>query len=224
MPITRAIVLAAGLGTRLRPLTLTTPKPLLPVRGKPLLDHILRAVAAVGVHDVLLNLHHLPEHIRTHVDTGAQFGLRARFSYEPEILGTGGGIKAGAEFFGADPFFVINGDIFSDIDLSALAARHAKTADAVATLVVRELSPGETHTSLQLNADGTLQALGFGVHHYAGVMIGTPALIDMLPAGVSCVVRQGIVPLIAHGKKIATYLHTGMWNDIGTPDAYAAVK
>lgn len=221
--ITKAMVLAAGLGTRLRPLTHVTPKPLLPVRGKPLLDHILAALVKSGVREVMLNLHHLPDQIRRHVGDGASFGLRAHYSFEPKILGTGGGLKQCETFFADDSFFLVNGDIFSDVHFSALAEAHGQHAHAAATLVVRALQPDQTFTPVRV-AQGEVRAIGNGTHHYAGIMIGTPQLLKQLPVGASCLINDGIMPLLRQSAVVGAYEHTGEWNDIGTLKTYEALK
>lgn len=217
----RAMILAAGFGTRLRPLTEHTPKPLLPVGGRPLIDRILQQLKDAGLCDIVINLHHHPEQIRRHIGNGSQYGVEVTYSEEQTILGTGGGIKQAASFFQGKDFLVINGDIVSDIDLRALIAAH--TDNAVSTLAIRTLHQGESYTPLDVGPDGTLRGFGRGTHHYTGIMIGTSRLLDQLPPeDPSELARDGWQPLLAHGARIRTYTHTGYWNDIGTPERYAA--
>ena len=104
------MVLAAGRGTRLAPITHTTPKPLVPVAGRPLLEHILDLLRAGGIQDVVVNLHHLGHVIEQHLGDGRRFGLHIRYSWEDPILDTGGGIKRAEPLLGGEPFVVINGD------------------------------------------------------------------------------------------------------------------
>jgi len=134
MQIESAMLLAAGLGTRLKPLTLTTPKPLLPLDGGLLIDHQLRYLAASGIKKVAINLHHLGQMIRDHVGDGSRYKLEIVYSMEPEILGTGGGVKGAARFFGRTPFVSMNADALLAADLSAIATRHLESgADATTT-------------------------------------------------------------------------------------------
>src|SRR3989449_1523283 len=120
----KAMVLAAGLGTRLRPLTDTLPKPLLPVAGRPLLEWNLLLLKRHGITEVIINLHHLGEQIVRALGDGARLGLRLAYSHEPTLQGTGGGIKQAAPFLKDGPFLVLNGDTLSDCDLMALIAAH----------------------------------------------------------------------------------------------------
>ena len=117
----KAMVLAAGLGTRLRPLTYEITKPMVPVLDRPVMEHILDLLSRHGFDEVIANLHYFPETIREH------FGERISYRFEEELLGTAGGVRACAEFFGDEPFLVISGDALTDIDLSALAARHRES-------------------------------------------------------------------------------------------------
>ncbi|MBI4237820.1 MAG: nucleotidyltransferase family protein [Deltaproteobacteria bacterium] len=223
--ITRAMVLAAGLGTRLRPLTDRVPKPLLPVGDKPLLDRALAQLAAGGVRDVMINLHYLPEAIRSHVGDGSAFGLRAHFSLEPQILGTGGGVRQVLEFFRGEPFVLMNADTLIQLDLADLIATHRATPGAAATLVVRALEPGEHYTALACDGQGRLRAFGHGAHHYTGVMVGTATLLQQLPSQrPACLVADGLKPLLAANTVIQTYWYRGYWNDVGTPERYAAAQ
>ena len=131
---TRAMVLAAGLGTRLRPLTDAVPKPMLPVRGKPLLEHHVEALAAAGVREIVINLHHFPGVIVDHFGDGRRWAVRITYSHEPELLGTAGAVKRVAHLF-PEPFFVLYGDNYLRCALVALAGLHER-AGAVASLAL----------------------------------------------------------------------------------------
>jgi mannose-1-phosphate guanylyltransferase len=118
----KAMILAAGKGTRLLPLTKNLPKCLMPLAGRPLIDWQLSWLKKHGVTECAINLHYLPEQVRGHVRDGSQYGLRVEYSLEPELLGTAGAVKKVADFFNAAPFFVIYGDNFSQWDLGRLEA------------------------------------------------------------------------------------------------------
>jgi mannose-1-phosphate guanylyltransferase len=128
----KAMVLAAGLGTRLRPITYEISKPMVPVLDRPVMAHILALLERHGITEVVANLHHFPEPIRDY------FGERISYSYEEELLGTAGGVRNCREFFGEGPFLVISGDALTDIDLGALAERHAHSG-GIATLAVKKV-------------------------------------------------------------------------------------
>src|ERR1035437_2735654 len=127
----RAMVLAAGLGTRLRPLTYEITKPMVPVLDRPVMEHILDLLARHGMDEVIANLHYFPESIREH------FGDRLEYRVEEELLGTAGGVRACGAFFRDDAFLVISGDALTDIDLGALIARH-RSAGGIATLAAKQ--------------------------------------------------------------------------------------
>jgi NDP-sugar pyrophosphorylase family protein len=142
-PVTHALLLTAGLGTRLRPLTLVRAKPALPVAGEPMVRRIIRWLARSGVSDVVLNLHHLPETITAIVGDGSDLGVRARYSWEqPQVLGTAGGPRRALDIVGADRFLIVNGDTLTDLDLLPLIDAHATSGALVTMAVVPNTRPG----------------------------------------------------------------------------------
>src|SRR5919109_5216106 len=128
----KAMVLAAGLGTRLRPLTYEIPKPMVPVLDRPVMAHILGLLRRQGFDEVIANLHHFPDAVRGY------FGDRIEYRYEEELLGTAGGVRNVADFFGDDLVVVVSGDALTDIDLNALVDRH-RSAGGIATLTVKRV-------------------------------------------------------------------------------------
>src|SRR3982751_5669006 len=131
------MILAAGLGTRLRPLTDTIPKPLLPVGGTPLIVWNLLLLRRHGIRDVVVNLHYLGHLIQKELRDGSMWGMRISYSQEPTILGTGGGLKQAERYFEGRPFLVLNGDTLCELDLGALRRFHEQHRP-LATMVVRE--------------------------------------------------------------------------------------
>jgi mannose-1-phosphate guanylyltransferase/mannose-1-phosphate guanylyltransferase/phosphomannomutase len=129
----KAMVLAAGLGTRLRPLTYEITKPMVPVLDRPVMEHILDLIERHSFEAVIANLHYFPDSIREY------FGERVTYRFEEELLGTAGGVRACADFFGDEPFLVISGDALTDIDLTALTTRHRESG-GIATLAVKQVS------------------------------------------------------------------------------------
>lgn len=134
------MIFAAGLGTRLKPLTDTMPKALVPVSGKPLLQHTIEKLKAAGLDEIIINVHHYAEQVINFVEANHRFGIRIKFSDErEELLDTGGGIKKAASFFNDNqPFLVHNVDILSNIDLQKLYETHAQNQSSIATLVCSE--------------------------------------------------------------------------------------
>ncbi len=219
-PLHTAFILAAGLGSRLRPLTNHRPKPLLPVCGVPMLDQALALAHQHGHEHVLVNAHHLWEQVAAWCATrGASLQVEL-----PEILGTGGGLRAASDRL-AERFVVLNADILTDIDLSALlgavpaggaamalgihadvAARAPVLADPSGVLVkLRELVPEQPG-----GVPGT---------HFTGVHALDRAVLDLVPEGFACIVRSAYLDLVP-ARRVKTTRHTGLWVDIGTPAEY----
>ena len=148
--------MAAGLGTRLRPLTHAIPKPLVPVANRPIMEHILERLARDGFREVVANLHWYPDTIRDHFGDGSALGTELTYSYEETLLGTAGGVRNVREFFGDSPFVVMAGDALTDIDLTALVATH-EANDWVATLAVKRVANTREYGVVVTGSDGRVQ-------------------------------------------------------------------
>jgi MurNAc alpha-1-phosphate uridylyltransferase len=214
----KAMLLAAGRGERMRPLTDHTPKPLLRVGGKPLICWHLTALAQAGIREVIINLSWLGDQIREALGDGGDFGLAIRYSEEGSPpLETGGGIFKALPLLGAAPFLVVNGDTFTDIDLTSLQL----SAGADARLVMVPNPP--QHPQGDFVLDGELLKDGDGpTLTYSGIGIFSPALFAGCTAG-----QFPLLPLfkraIAAGR-LQGQLHTGQWLDIGTPERLNALN
>jgi len=222
----KAMVLAAGLGLRMRPLTLLRAKPALPVLDRPLMQFTLERLARAGVRDVVVNLHHLPESVVEALGPGRRYGLRIHYSREPEILGTGGGPRAVRDFFGREPFLLVNGDVFFDFDLRALVARHLASG-AVATLALRPQPDARSYSPVVTDRRGRILSIAGrprarrGTRSmFASVHVLDPRLLERLPAGRSDSVRDLYLPLLAEGAHLAGVRCSGAWYDFGRPSLY----
>jgi len=151
----RAMVLAAGLGTRLRPITYAVPKPMAPVLNRPVMEHILRLLARHGFGEAIANLHWFPETIEDHFGDGSEFGMELSYSREERLLGTSGGVRNAAGFLG-DSFLVISGDALTDIDLAAMREFHS-SHDGVATLATKRVTDTTQFGVAITGADGRIQ-------------------------------------------------------------------
>jgi mannose-1-phosphate guanylyltransferase/mannose-1-phosphate guanylyltransferase/phosphomannomutase len=151
----RAMILAAGLGTRLRPITYEMPKPMVPVVNRPVIEHIARLLARHGLSEVIANLHWFPELVRAHLADGSEYGIGLDYSYEEELLGTAGGVRNVREFLGQS-FLVISGDALTDIDLEAMRAFH-DSHGAIATLAVTPVEDTSKYGAVITGADGRVQ-------------------------------------------------------------------
>jgi NDP-sugar pyrophosphorylase family protein len=220
------MLLAAGLGLRLRPLTLLRAKPALPVLNRPLIHWTLEALAAAGVDEVVINLHHLPRSVTAAVGDGSAFGLRVRWSRESEILGTGGGPRRVRRLLGEEPVLLVNGDMLMELDLTRLVARHRRTG-ARATLGLRPNPDPERYPPVITARNGRVLALRGRpagargtASMFAGVHVLDPALLERLPPGNSDTVGDLYPRLIAAGERVDGLRLRGLWLDIGTPALY----
>jgi MurNAc alpha-1-phosphate uridylyltransferase len=217
----KAMVLAAGRGERLRPITDTLPKPLVPVAGKPLIVHHLEALARAGVRDVVINLSWLPDTIRTALGDGSRYGLCITYTDEgPVALETGGGIFNALQLLEPGPFLVVNADTFTNIDFAALRA--AATADTQAGVLARiVLVPNPTqHPGGDFGLEGDrVVERDTGRFTYSGVGVYRPELFEGCTPG-----KFPLAPLlkraIAAGR-LRGQLHLGEWSDVGTPQRLA---
>ncbi len=215
----KAMILAAGRGERMRPLTDTTPKPLLPVAEKPLLQFHLEKLAQIGVTDVVINHAWLGEQIEAFVGTGEQFGLRAHYSPEPAGgLETAGGIIRALPMLGDAPFLVINGDIFTDLDFEDLPQQLSEGIAAHLLLVPNPPHNPEGDFGVQ---DGRLTGKKTGQPSYtfSGMALYSPAFFAQYQAGSEAFVK--LRELFDNGIKqrqiAASVLHC-QWTDVGTPE------
>ncbi|MCU0495547.1 MAG: nucleotidyltransferase family protein [Chloroflexaceae bacterium] len=225
----KALILAAGVGTRLRPLTDTCPKPMLPVAGEPLLAHTLRWLRRYGVREAALNLHYLPEVVESGLGTGERFDMALRYARETELRGTAGAVHNFPGFF-SETFAVIYGDLLLDLDLDDLLTFHRQRG-AMMTLALKQTSTPQSQGMIELDNTGRVQRFvekparwDGGSTANAGVYICEPALLEWIPPGVSDF-GHDIIPALLHanapvfGRALRGYLL-----DIGTPAAYAQAQ
>lgn len=231
----KAMVLAAGLGIRLRPLTDSTPKPLLPLGPYPLLMWNLLLLRQHGVEDVMINLHYLGKQIQQTLGDGSQWRMHLSYSYEPVLLGTGGGIKRVEEFFEGSPFLVLNGDTIVDLDLSRLIECHRKK-EALATMALRDDPAVERWGVIETDEDDrVLRIHGKGRtagedkvpplrRMFAGVHVLDPFMLRHVPQGGCSSIIDAYVWWLERGAMVAGYVFFGYWSDVGTPERYAQVQ
>jgi MurNAc alpha-1-phosphate uridylyltransferase len=217
----KAMVLAAGRGERLRPLTDTTPKPLLPVRGRPLIEHLLVALAAAGVREIVVNLSWLGDQVRAMLGDGHGLGLEIRYSDEgARALETGGGIQRALPLLGPDPFIVVNGDVWTDYSFTALCRRDALAANDLARLVLVPNPPHHPLGDFALDG-GRVRAQGGSRHTFAGIGLYRAQLFEQCEAG-----AFPLAPLLraaAAADRVAGELHAGVWADIGSIERLRAL-
>lgn len=214
----KAMILAAGKGTRLAPLTDTTPKPLLELAGKPLIQWQIEALVRAGVDHVVINLHHLGEQISQHLGDGRNLGVDISYSWEPTLLETGGGIVNALPLLGDTPFWLLNGDIWTDFDFSCLPT---SPPDDNAAHIVLTPTPASRDRGDFTWRGGKVTARG-GDFVYCGIAVIPPALFgDQSATHFS--LRDVLFRLIEKGQ-LSAQIHQGMWHDIGTPTEYERLK
>lgn len=226
----KAMILAAGKGERLRPLTEILPKPALPVGNSPLLLYTAAFLRAAAVSEVGINLHHLAPHVRQVLGDGSQSGLQITYSYELTLLGTAGGIKQLEPFWGQEPFFVINGDTLTRIDLGKLRDFHNRVGSAL-TLALREDPRAPSFGLVGVDEEGRICRLCDHKRHpekpaaaeymFSGVHLWEPEILSEIPAHVPWDFSRQLFPhLLQRGFPLYGFPVDGYWNDIGTPQRY----
>lgn len=226
----KALVFAAGKGERMRPLTDTTPKPLLPVRGKPLIEWHLEKLAALGVQDVVINTSWLAHAFEPALGQGERWGLRLHYSHEgPEPLETGGGMLHALPRLGNEPFLAVNADIWCDYDFARLPREPA----GLAHLVLVDNPAHNPEGDFALLGDGSMQPAGEQRLTFSGIGLYRPALFNNWRSVIGAAAgaeleppRFRLAPLLRAAMRagqVSGEHHRGTWTDVGTPERLAAL-
>lgn len=207
----KAMILAAGRGERMRPLTLTTPKPLLPIGNTTLIDHTITEIKKAGITDIIINVHHLGDQIIQHCGNGDTRGIRIQYSIEERLLDTGGGIYQALSKLGDAPFLVLSADIWTDFPLSTLTQKktdgaHLVLVDNPAFHQQGDFGLDHNH-KINLTAPEKLTYANIGVFH--------PALFQFMH-GCAFPLRDALHPAIQNNKVSGEHYH-GQWYNVGTP-------
>ena len=216
----KAMILSAGYGKRLRPLTDRIPKPLVPVGGKPLIVHHLEKLAKAGFREIVINLGHLGSKIPEALGDGSSMGLNIAYSDEgPEPLETGGGITKALPLLGQETFLVVNGDVWCDLDFATIPAQLPEKDDALLFLVPqpawREKGDFSLHNDRVLESDSPNLL-------YAGIALYHPRILEGAK-----VEKFSIVPRLRQSiglNRVGGILHSGEWDDVGTPERLEAIQ
>lgn len=225
----KAMILAAGQGTRLRPITDTMPKALVPMAGRPMIEYALLLLRHYGIRDIVINLHHFGAQIENHLGDGRRFEVKISYSHESELLDTGGGLLKAKGFLQDDSFIVINTDALIDLDLKALIDGHRNNR-AAATLVLRPDADADRYGSIDIDADGRI--CRFLEHHapikpngaarklmFTGVQVVEPRIFDFMDGGgvkKFSTTRETYPRMLGAGEALFGYHFTGFWQDLGT--------
>ncbi len=236
----KALLLAAGLGERLRPLTLSTPKPLISIGSHLLIEYNLTLLKKFGVKEVMVNLHHLGEKIKTTLGNGKKYGLKIKYSEEKEILGTGGGIKNVESFFESESFIVMNADILLDISLHSVWETHLQQKN-IATLVLSSHERKDVKRLVYLNSRNEVLSISENPpqenakgYIFTGAQILEKKILEQLPpqphsllrlrSVKSCLIQDAYIPLLKKKEKLGGVVCEGYFRDLGTFERYEAVK
>jgi NDP-sugar pyrophosphorylase family protein len=229
----RAMILSAGYGTRLWPLTEDRTKPAIPILGKPLVGYVAEYLAGYGWRDILVNLHHRPDSVRRALGDGSKFGVKLQYIDEPVILGTSGAIDNARSFFESETFLVINGKLITDINLDAALETHRESG-AIATLVLLPNTKYERFTVVE-TSNGLLKEFG-GMPKleradaepppmFTGIQILEPRIFEYIPRGIFSHSTTDVYPeAIRQGERIAVHIATGTWYELSTLQRYLDIS
>jgi len=232
----RAMILSAGYGTRLWPLTEDRTKPAIPILGKPLVGYVAEYLARNGCDEIVVNLHHQPESVRKALGDGGRFGVKLHYVEEPEILGTSGAIDNARALLDGDTFVVVNGKIITNIDLHAALETHRRS-EALATLVLMPNVARERFTVVN-TSDGLLEGFGGMASReddggdvplmFTGIQFLEPRIFDFIPRGVFSHTTNDVYPqAMAQGERIAVHVanvKNESWHELSTLQRYLGIS
>ena len=214
------MILAAGPGTRLRPLTDTTPKPLIEVRGTPLIVHQIGWLRTAGIQEIVINVHHLADQLINHLGNGSRFGVRITFMRERELLNTGGGIVNALPHLGRRPFLLMNGDVWTNFPFTHLVRHQTNQGHLVLTPV-----RNESNRDFALDGDIVQRFDDLACHDltYSGIAVLHPSIFRAREAIPFSLTRDLLFALI-HQQKVTGEVFDGDWLDIGSPDSLSKLR
>jgi NDP-sugar pyrophosphorylase family protein len=223
-----ALVLTAGLATRLRPLSFVRAKAALPVAGEPLIRRILRSLAGAGVTDAVVNLHHLPHTLTRVVGDGSELGVRVRYSWETPVLGSAGGPRHALPLLGASRFLIVNGDTLTDANVQALMAEHRRSGALVTMAVVPNTEP-DRYGGAVVDPSGiitgfTRRGSAESSYHVIGLQVAEAEAFASLPDNTPCESTRSLYPALIRAipGSVRAWRTSADFLDIGTPADYLA--
>ncbi|MFZ3171861.1 MAG: nucleotidyltransferase family protein [Carboxydocellales bacterium] len=227
----KGMIMAAGVGTRLYPLTKDIPKPMVPIAGRPLMEHIVHLLRKHGITQLVANLHYLPDEIQNYFKDGSEFGVNLKYTLEPELLGTAGGVKNNRDFLD-ETFVIVSGDALTDINLGAFMRFH-KTKGAIATIALKPMEEVERFGVVITNPEGRIinfqekpqkeEALSNLVN--TGIYIFEPEIFNYIPNGEFYDFGKDLFPKLAlEGASFCGYITEDYWCDVGNLEAYSQAQ
>lgn len=244
----KALVLAAGYGERLRPMTETIPKPLIEIAGRPLIHYPLLLLRQAGIREVAVNVHHFADKIEAELGRGNALGLAITFSPEPVLLGTGGPLLALRDYFGGEPFLVLNGDTIMDLDLPAMIAMHRERG-SLATMALRETASPEAYSQIEVDTNGQIRrmrllinrtrgrfdhypdtlpaelAAGLKPFMYCGALICEPVVFQFMPVAPPFgLITDILAPMASQGLPLFGFLQQGFFRTVDDLGSYQQLR
>jgi NDP-sugar pyrophosphorylase family protein len=244
----KALVLAAGYGERLRPITDTLPKPLLEIGGRPLIHYPLLLLRQAGIREVAVNVHHLADKIETALGRGAALGLAITLSQEPVLLGTGGPLLALRDYFGGEPFLVLNGDTIMDLDLPSMIVMHRERG-ALVTMALRETVSPWAYSQIEIDTKGQIRRMRLLIDRargkfndypdvlradlaaelkpfmYCGAMICEPVVFQIMPAAPPFgLITETLAPMVSQGLPLFGFLQKGFFRTVDDLRSYQQLR
>jgi mannose-1-phosphate guanylyltransferase len=228
----KAVILVGGQGTRLLPLTCKTPKAMVPILNRPFLEHQLLHLKKHGVDEVILAMGYLPDPIQQGLGDGSNLGIRLIYSVEPSAMGTAGAVKYAAKYLEDGPFFVFNGDVITEIDLTTMMLRHHDNGPKASLALTPVDNPsrfGVVETDERGNVRRFIEKPPPGTETTnminAGIYILEPDVLNYMPENAFCMFENSVFPqLLKEGKPVLAYPSNAYWIDIGTPATYLKVQ
>lgn len=217
----KAMILAAGFGTRLLPLTKTIPKPLILFRNEPLIVHQIRALKRAGIEEIVVNVHHLAKQIISVLGSGNEYGVKISYSEEQEILDTGGGIKKALPLLGQSPFIVLNGDVWTDFPF----ARICKRATNYAHLILKKSNDSSMSRDFAFEGEDIqrFDVCDSHTHTFCGISLIHPSVFSGIIRTKFSLTRDLLFDLVQQ-KKVTAEVFDGVWFDIGTKTSLQNVQ
>ena len=244
----KALVLAAGYGERLTPLTDTIPKPLLEIGGRPLIHYPLLLLRHAGIREVAINVHHLAGKIEAVLGRGEELGLAITYSPEPILLGTGGALLSLRSYFAGESFLILNGDTIMGLELPAMLALHRQRG-ALSTMALRRTAPPEIYSQIEVDAEGQIRRMRLLADRargrfddypavldpqivgdlrplmYCGAMVCTPAVLDMMPATPPfSLIASVLAPMVSRSLPLFGFVHDGFFRTVDDLRSYEQLQ
>lgn len=225
--ISQALILAAGQGVNMRPYTYEIPKPMMPVKGKPILEHIIEQLRTHDIRDIVIVIGHLGDVIKNHFGDGAKFGVKIRYIEEERPTGTAGPIKVARQLFADQPFLMYYGDVLAEINLRELIDYHLQFG-TVATLALTSVPDPSAYGAVRMSGQKVVEVVEKPKDTEtasrlvaAGIQVIDSAIYPYIPAKNFSMLEEDVFPVLAKENKLTGYLFEGRWFDVGTPDVYA---